>query len=122
MGERTRTAEELAAAEAVRLEALEAARQRRMHGAPGGAGPGGDDADGDFEAPADAEAGAPAGGYAARRLKRRRTEAAGPSGGGAHFWFLGMRCAICNMLQCGLSEVGIDARRRAGGGLMPRGG
>ena len=36
MGERTRTAEELAEAEAQRLQALEAARQHRMRVAPAG--------------------------------------------------------------------------------------
>lgn len=36
VGERTRTAEELAEAEAQRLQALEAARQRRMRAAPAG--------------------------------------------------------------------------------------
>lgn len=78
-GERTLTAEELAAAEAARLEALEAARQRRMRAAPAAAA--GDDVDGDFGAGDDGgDAPAPAGGYAARRAKRRRVEAAGPSG------------------------------------------
>ncbi|KAK9839415.1 hypothetical protein WJX81_000656 [Elliptochloris bilobata] len=78
VGDRTHTAEELAEAEAQRLQALEAARQRRMRAAP--AGVGGDDPDDDCEAAGDKDAAAPAGGYAARRHKRRRAEAAGPSG------------------------------------------
>ena len=65
-GERTLTAEELAELERQRLEALEAARKRRQSEDAGSEGEGEDGG-----APA---APVPAGGYAARRAKRKRAE------------------------------------------------
>lgn len=97
VGERTKTAEELAEAEAARLQALEASRLKRMHAS------GGDDDGKDGDAVAD---GAPlaAGGYAARRQKRQRREAAatvaaGPSGAP---WLHVLACNILCELELGL--------------------
>ena len=68
--DRSRTAEELAAEEQLRLERLEAQRLKRMRGASGDAL----DDDGVSEGEG---ADLPAGGFAARRAKRRRQDAEG---------------------------------------------
>lgn len=71
MGERTKTAEELAAEEEQRLQRLEAQRLKRLRGPSGddlGDGGSGSEKDGDT---------AGLSGFAARRAKRRKREAAG---------------------------------------------
>ena len=68
--DRSKTAEELAAEEQLRLERLEAQRLKRMRGASG-------DALDDGGLSGDEGADLPAGGFAARRAKRRRQDAEG---------------------------------------------
>ena len=70
-GEKTKTAEDLAAAEQQRLEQLEAQRLKRLRG------PSGDDL-GEGDSPSEEEDGLPGqGGFAARRAKHRKREAQG---------------------------------------------
>ena len=78
VSDRTKTPEELAELERVRLEALEQQRLKRMSAAAGAED---GDADGDADRAEPAQA---TGGYAARRQKRRKLMSDvdhGPSGG-----------------------------------------
>ena len=71
MGDRTKTAEELAAEEEEQLRRLEAQRLKRLRG------PSGDDLGEEGSASDEEDGAAGLGGFAARRAKRRKREAAG---------------------------------------------
>ena len=71
VGDRTKTAEELAAEEEQQLQRLEAQRLKRLRG------PSGDDLGEEGSASEEEDSTAGLGGFAARRAKRRKQEAAG---------------------------------------------
>ena len=71
VGDRTKTAEELAAEEEQRLQRLEAQRLKRLRG------PSGDDLGEEGSASEEEDDAAGLGGFARRRAKRRKREAAG---------------------------------------------